>query len=95
MTKEKTEFSVEKVFVWFMIVIFTIAFISGIWMVVNFSINDWKADNFCEEKGFEFYERVGNYFNCCNEEIVIKRNDSSYYIEEKQCIAGGIFRIKK
>lgn len=49
-----------------------------------------KVNNFCRDRGYDFYEHVSNgehYFNCCKKVV----NLNGKYISEKECIAGGIY----
>ena len=54
--------------------------------IIDVSI-DKKANNFCEEIGYYYHEKIDGHFNCClkdNVEVINER-----YEVVKDCIAGG------
>jgi len=80
----------EKTKIWF------IAFLIVMLMVLLFTIVCFlryshssypKIKSYCEEKGYDYYKQVDNYFNCCKEEIKIIDN---IYTKSQVCIAGGV-----
>ena len=41
---------------------------------------------FCQDEGYERYEKVNGHFNCCRTDTVLENNT---YVENKSCVAGG------
>jgi len=82
----------EKTGTWVLAMIMILGMLSALVYCFTISLRATKTNNFCEERGYERYEKVGDKFNCCNMVTLIEQsNITPFYKETTECIAGGTY----
>ena len=85
----------EKMGTWVLVIIMILCMLSVLIYCSIMFLRVTKTINFCERRGYEGYDIVGDKFNCCNKVTLIEQsNTTPFYKEKTECIAGGTYPIK-